>query len=81
MKVLLINPNREQMPWPAVPIGLCTVATAVQRAGHEVAVRDLTFSRDLQKDVLGAVREHQPDVIGITIRNIDNCNFESPFSI
>jgi radical SAM superfamily enzyme YgiQ (UPF0313 family) len=66
------------MPWPAVPIGLCTVATATQRAGHEVTVLDLTFSRDLQKDVLSAVRQHEPDVIGITIRNIDNCNFESP---
>jgi radical SAM superfamily enzyme YgiQ (UPF0313 family) len=79
VNVLLINPNREQMPWPAVPIGLCAIATAVERAGHEVRVLDLTFSRDLKTDVLDAVQQHEPDVIGITIRNIDNCNFESPF--
>jgi hypothetical protein len=55
VKVLLINPNREQMPWPAVPIGLCTVATATERAGHEVSVLDLTFARDPAKDVLDGV--------------------------
>ncbi len=78
MNVLLINPNREHMPWPAIPIGLCTVANAVERAGHSVELLDLTFSRDLAQDTLTAVRRLEPDVVGITVRNIDNCNFESP---
>jgi radical SAM superfamily enzyme YgiQ (UPF0313 family) len=78
MNVLLVNPNREQMPWPVVPVGLCTVASALERAGHEVSVLDLTFSRDLKRDVLARVRERSPDLVGLTIRNIDNCNFESP---
>ncbi|HEX6763843.1 MAG TPA: cobalamin-dependent protein, partial [Polyangiaceae bacterium] len=78
MNVLLVNPNREQMPWPVVPIGLCTIATALARAGHDVDVLDLTFSRDPKKDTLARVRQRSPDLVGITIRNIDNCNFESP---
>ncbi|MFO7181058.1 MAG: radical SAM protein [Pseudomonadota bacterium] len=79
MNVLLVNPNREHMPWPAIPVGLCTVATALDRAGHDVEVLDLTFSRDPARDTRERVRARSPDVVGITIRNIDNCNFEAPF--
>jgi radical SAM superfamily enzyme YgiQ (UPF0313 family) len=78
VNVLLINPNREQMPWPAVPVGLCTVATALDGAGHDVELLDLTFSRDPARDTLAAAQKRHPDVVGITVRNIDNCNFESP---
>ena len=78
MKVLLINPNREQVPWPAIPVGLCTVASATARAGHDVSVLDLAFSKQPGKDTLQRVRKEQPDVVGLTIRNIDNCNFELP---
>ncbi|HVR18895.1 MAG TPA: cobalamin-dependent protein, partial [Polyangiaceae bacterium] len=78
MNVLLVNPNREQMPWPVVPVGLCTVASALRRAGHDVDVLDLTFSRDIRRDLLARVRTRAPELVGVTIRNIDNCNFESP---
>jgi anaerobic magnesium-protoporphyrin IX monomethyl ester cyclase len=78
VKVLLINPNREQVPWPAIPVGLCTVASATARAGHDVSVLDLAFSKQPGKDTLARVRSEQPDVVGLTIRNIDNCNFELP---
>ena len=78
MKVLLINPNREQVPWPAIPVGLCTVATATARAGHDVSLLDLAFSKQPGKDTLARVRREQPDVVGLTVRNIDNCNFELP---
>src|SRR6478752_5496048 len=78
MKVLLINPNREQVPWPALPVGLCTVASATARAGHDVSVLDLAFSKQPAKDTLARVRQERPDVVGLTIRNIDNCNFEVP---
>jgi hypothetical protein len=78
MKVLLINPNREQVPWPALPVGLCTVASATARAGHDVSVLDLAFSKQPARDTLQRVRREEPDVVGITVRNIDNCNFERP---
>jgi radical SAM superfamily enzyme YgiQ (UPF0313 family) len=78
MNVLLINPNREQMPWPAIPVGLCLVATALEHAGHEVDLLDLTFSRAPGDDTRAAVRRRQPDVVGLGVRNIDNCNFEHP---
>lgn len=76
--LLLVNPNREQMPWPAVPLGLCTVASALSRAGYDVRVLDLTFSSDPRRDVLAVARRFEPTHVGVTVRNIDNCNFESP---
>src|SRR5688572_14610003 len=78
MNVLVINPNKERMPWPAVPVGLCTVASSLEAAGHEVTFLDLTFSSNHARATRGAVRRHEPEVIAVTIRNIDNCNFELP---
>lgn len=78
MNVLLINPNREQMPWPALPVGLCIVASALAGAGHDVDVLDLTFSREPARDTKARLLERAPQVVGITVRNIDNCNFELP---
>ncbi|HET7540185.1 MAG TPA: radical SAM protein [Polyangiaceae bacterium] len=78
MKVLLVNPNRERMPWPALPLGLCTVASGLAAAGHEVEVLDLMFAADPARETANRVRKCDPDVVGLSIRNIDNCNFEVP---
>lgn len=78
MRVLCINPNREQMPWPVIPVGLALVATATERAGHDVSFLDLTFSRDPARDVARAVGRERPELVALTIRNLDNCNFERP---
>ena len=78
VRILCINPNREQMPWPVIPVGLCLVATALDAGGHEVSFLDLTFERDPARQVERAVRRHRPEMIALGIRNIDNCNFEDP---
>jgi radical SAM superfamily enzyme YgiQ (UPF0313 family) len=78
MKVLLVNSNREQSPWPAAPIGLGMVACATEQAGHEVSFLDLAFAKNPPKEVRARVASFQPDVIGISIRNMDNCNFDAP---
>lgn len=79
MRILCVNPNREQMPWPVVPVGLALTATALERAGHDVDMLDLTFSRDPARDVTRALRRGPPpDMVALTVRNLDNCNFERP---
>ena len=78
MDVLFINPNREHMPWPVMPIGLCTVASACSRAGHRVEVCDLAFSSDPGADTEAALRRFPARVVALGIRNLDNCNFEAP---
>ena len=70
MKVLLISPNALITPYPVYPLGLDYVADAI-RAEHEVKILDINVLGGLE--ALGkAVRENTPDMVGISIRNIDN---------
>lgn len=72
-KVLLINSNRFKHPWPVIPFGLCYIATVLETNGsHKVCLLDLCFSSDCEKDIRKAVNNFLPDVIGISIRNIDD---------
>ncbi len=73
MRVLLVNSNRFKQPWPVLPFGLGCVAAAVEKAGHEVRVLDLCFSRRPARAIAATVCAFRPDIVGIGIRNIDNC--------
>ncbi len=72
MKVLLISPNKEKRFGPLPPIGLLCIAAAARESGHRVKLLDLCFHEDMHQAVRGALGDFQPDVIGISIRNIDN---------
>ncbi|MGC8863624.1 MAG: B12-binding domain-containing radical SAM protein [Armatimonadota bacterium] len=73
MRVLLVNTNRVK---PAIaPIGLDYIADAIVDAGHEPRLLDLCFSEDVDGDIDAAVRDFDPQVIGVTIRNTDDCYF------
>ena len=71
-RVLLVSTNRERAPQPVVPNGVACVASSLRRAGHEVSVLDLCFVRDALRAARDAARRFSPDVIGISVRNIDN---------
>ena len=74
-RVALVNPNRMK---PAVaPIGLDYLAESLAASGHEVGILDFCFSADWQADVDSYFKAHQPDVVGLTIRNTDDCYFAS----
>ena len=75
MRLLLISANQERSPDPVAPLGVCYVATAAADAGHDVTVLDLCFSTDVAGDVGAAVAAGRPDVIGISLRNVDNCAY------
>ena len=82
MRVLLINTNRETAPDPVVPAGMAAVASAVEAAGHEVGVLDLCFTprRQIGRTISRTLRGHRPDVVGLSIRNLDNCDALNPRS-
>jgi radical SAM superfamily enzyme YgiQ (UPF0313 family) len=71
-RVLLVSANRERQPYPVVPNGLACVASALDATGHDVRFVDLCFARDPVATTRRAVREHKPDIVGVSIRNIDN---------
>ncbi len=71
-RVLLVSTNRERSPQPVVPNGIACVASALAAAGHDVRMLDLCFAPDPVAAARDAVRATRPDVIGASIRNIDN---------
>ena len=72
-KVLLINSNRFKHPWPVMPFGLCCIASVLESTGgHNVFFLDLCFSENCEQEIENAVKNFVPDVIGISIRNIDD---------
>lgn len=72
MKILLISTNRNTLPMPVMPIGACIVAHAAERAGHSVVFLDLMFSKDPLAGIATALADGKPDLIGLSVRNIDN---------
>ena len=72
-KVLLINSNRFKHPWPVIPFGLCYITTVLEfNENHKVFFLDLCFSSDCEADIQSSIQSFKPDVIGISIRNIDD---------
>ena len=78
MRVLLISANTERMNMRTLPLGLSCVAEATERAGHEVAMLDLMAQQDFREAVGKAIGDVAPEVIGISVRNIDDQNRASP---
>ncbi len=71
-RVLLVSTNRERQPYPVVPNGLACVASALDQAGHHVRFLDLCFARNSIASARTEARAFRPDVIGVSVRNIDN---------
>lgn len=78
MNVLIISTNRNQFPAPVMPVGACVVAGAAAAAGHRVSFLDLMFEKDPAAVVCSTIERCRPDVIGVSIRNIDNNDMRSP---
>ena len=74
MKVLLISANTEKINMATLPLGLACVAAATQKAGHEVAMVDLMTEKDTQSVLKKTIEGFRPDLIGISVRNIDDQN-------
>jgi radical SAM superfamily enzyme YgiQ (UPF0313 family) len=78
MKVLLISANTENLNMPTLPLGLACMAAATQKAGHDVHLVDLMTEKDMPSVLKEAIAGFHPDLIGISIRNIDDQNMENP---
>lgn len=71
MRVLFISVNTE-INMPTLPLGLACVATATQRAGHQVKLVDLSSKKDSSEVIRESTEAFHPDTIGISVRNIDD---------
>lgn len=78
MRVLLASTNRDRSMMPPFPLGLAYVAAATEAAGHTVEAWDAMFQEDWESSLRQRVRACRPDVIGLSVRNVDDQDFRKP---
>ncbi len=76
MKILFINSNRYQHP-PVIPIAIEYLAGALSKTNHSYAILDLCFADDPIAEIRNSINIHNPDVIGITIRQVDTVLYQN----
>lgn len=85
MRILLIATNRHNR-WMSkeevrpLPIGLAYVAAYIDPKQHKLRVLDLMFSEDYLDQTERVVREFRPQLVGISLRNLDNGSYINPQS-
>lgn len=78
MRALLISANTETINMVPLPLGLNCVAVAARNAGHDVRLLDLMGNADIRRIIRDAIQGSRPDVIGISVRNIDDQSMAEP---
>jgi len=78
MRVLLISVNTERINMEVLPLGLGYVAAAIDNRRHKVKILNLTMQTDTHKALGGTIAEFNPEIIGISVRNIDDQAMENP---
>ena len=85
MRILLVATNRHNR-WMSkeevrpLPIGLAYVAAYIDPNLHTLRVLDLMFADDYLAETQRVVQEFNPDLVGISIRNLDNGSYVNPQS-
>ncbi len=73
MRCLLIATNKVQTPYPVYPLALACLAGSLAEAGHEVEQFDcLGQTGDVRLSLIERISRFVPDLIGISIRNLDS---------
>jgi hypothetical protein len=75
MRVALVNTNR--MRPPIAPIGLDYVAEALDAAGQRVELLDLCWEENARAAIATFLEGAEFGLIGVTLRNTDDCFFSS----
>ncbi len=76
MNILLISANRLTAPYPVYPLGLEYVAGAIS-SDHQVRLADMNTLANLD-NLAALIADFNPDVVGLSIRNVDNTDIRAP---
>ena len=76
MKVLLVSANTHEQPYPVYPLGLDYVAGALE-GNHRVQIVDMN-ALDESGTLFERIDRFSPDIIGLSIRNVDNTDRSKP---
>lgn len=80
MKLLIIAINRSTFPYVVAPLGAAAVTAAARDAGHRAELLDLCFKRNPRRALRRAIGQLRPEVVGLSIRNLDSCSYHQPTS-
>lgn len=75
MRVLIISASREFIHVMVAPIGEACIAAALLEYGHEVRIVELVHSEDFRRSIEDAVWDFRPQLVGISLRNIDSATY------
>ncbi|MBI5056057.1 MAG: lipid biosynthesis B12-binding/radical SAM protein [Nitrospirae bacterium] len=70
----MISSNTTVSPYPIYPLGVSVIAAALKNAGHDVRQFDILQHEDFLNAVGMEIEKFSPELIGISIRNVDNVN-------
>lgn len=78
MRVLLVSANTEMVNMPVLPLGMACVGAAVRDAGHDLEMINLMAREDAESALEDAIGAFDPEVVGVSVRNIDDQVSENP---
>lgn len=73
-QIVLISANQETIPVAVYPVGIARLAWALEQEGHDVIQLDMLV--DGEEKVLSYLQHNHVDMVGLSLRNIDNTNSE-----
>lgn len=80
MRILLVQANKSEGIAPVFPLGLAYLAGSLLKTRHKVRSFDLYLYRDHKGGLKKTMAEFCPDVVGISLRNLDNQQYSAPVS-
>lgn len=80
LRCLLIAVNRVRTPYPVYPLALACLAGALNEAGHEVEQFDCMGQSDIGSALKDIISNFSPDLIALSLRNLDSEDSSRPES-
>lgn len=77
MKIFLLQSYLGRFEKPVYPLGLAYLGACL--SDHEVKAFDPNVSQDPYGDLAIHLRDFQPDVVGISLRNVDTTQYRDPY--
>lgn len=72
MGVILVSANTGTINMPVLPLGMAFMARAAEEAGHEAYQINPMAEPETLKTLAKRIQKIQPEIIGISVRNIDD---------
>ena len=74
-RIVLISCNTTREPYPVYPLGMTMIADAARAKKHQVFEWDMLISKSSFDELSDFIYKNQPDIVGLSLRNIDSVNF------